>query len=102
MDPAALTFEVTETVAIANMDIAIKLLQRMQPIGCNTALDDFGSGMAPFAYLKDLPVHVVKIDGRFVKNFAQSPVDQVIVKSMNEIVQALRKETVAEFVENDS
>ncbi len=102
LDPAALTFEVTETVAIANMNVAVKLLQRLQAIGCKTALDDFGSGMASFAYLRDLPVDIVKIDGRFVKNLAESPIDQAMVKSMNEIVHALGKKTVAEFVENEA
>jgi EAL domain-containing protein (putative c-di-GMP-specific phosphodiesterase class I) len=70
-------------------------------MGCQTALDDFGSGMASFAYLKDLPVNSVKIDGRFVKNLATSPVDQAMVKAMNEIAHALGKQTIAEFVENE-
>ena len=97
----ALTFEVTETVAIADMAAAEAFLSRLQQIGCRTALDDFGSGMASFAYLKDLPVDCVKIDGRFVKNLATSQVDQAMVKAMNEIAHALGKQTVAEFVENE-
>lgn len=97
----ALTFEVTETVAIADMAAAEAFLSRLQQIGCRTALDDFGSGMASFAYLKDLPVDCVKIDGRFVKNLATSEVDQAMVKAMNEIAHALGKQTVAEFVENE-
>lgn len=97
----ALTFEVTETVAIADMAAAEAFLSRLQQIGCRTALDDFGSGMASFAYLKDLPVDCVKIDGRFVKNLATSLVDQAMVKAMNEIAHALGKQTVAEFVENE-
>ncbi len=101
LDAAALTFEVTETVAIADMAAAESFLSRLQRIGCKTALDDFGSGMASFAYLKDLPVDYVKIDGRFVKNLASSPVDQAMVKAMNEIAHALGKETIAEFVENE-
>ncbi len=101
LDAAALTFEVTETVAIADMAAAESFLSRLQRIGCKTALDDFGSGMASFAYLKDLPVDYVKIDGRFVKNLASSPVDQAMVKAMNEIAHALGKKTIAEFVENE-
>jgi EAL domain-containing protein (putative c-di-GMP-specific phosphodiesterase class I) len=100
-DPSALIFEVTETVAIADMAAAEIFLSRLQSMGCHTALDDFGSGMASFAYLKDLPVNYVKIDGRFVKNLAASPVDQAMVKAMNEIAHALGKKTVAEFVENE-
>lgn len=101
LDPAALTFEVTETVAIADMAAAENFLHRLRSMGCRTALDDFGSGMASFAYLKDLPVNSVKIDGRFVKNLAASPVDQAMVKAMNEIAHALGKTTIAEFVENE-
>lgn len=101
VDPAALTFEVTETVAIADMTRAESFLSRLQKIGCRTALDDFGSGLSSFAYLKDLPVDEIKIDGRFVKNLATNPVDQAIVKAMNDIAHALGKRTVAEFVENE-
>ena len=101
LDPAALTFEVTETVAIADMALAEDFLAKLQKIGCHTALDDFGSGLSSFAYLRDLPVDIVKIDGRFVKNMAESPVDQAMVKAMNEIAHALGKKTVAEFVENE-
>jgi len=101
LDPTALTFEITETAAIADMNVAAKLLSRLQRIGCKIALDDFGSGMPSFAYLKNLPVDIVKIDGHFVKQLAENPVDQAIVKGMNEIVHALGKKTVAEFVENE-
>ena len=102
LNPGAITFEVTETVAIADMVTAELFLSRLQAIGCRTALDDFGSGMSSFAYLKDLPVDTVKIDGRFVKNLADNPVDQAMVKAMNDIAHALGKQTVAEFVENEA
>ncbi len=101
LDPSALMFEVTETVAIADMAAAERLLARLKDLGCRTALDDFGSGMASFAYLQDLPVDCVKIDGRFVKNLAKSPVDQAMVRAMNEIAHALGKQTIAEFVEDE-
>jgi EAL domain-containing protein (putative c-di-GMP-specific phosphodiesterase class I) len=100
LDPAALTFEVTETVAIADMSLAEVFLSKLRQIGCKTALDDFGSGMSSFAYLRDLPVDYVKIDGRFVKNMATNSVDQAMVKAMNEIAHALGKQTIAEFVED--
>lgn len=100
LDPAALTFEVTETVAIADMSVAATFLSKLRQIGCKTALDDFGSGMSSFAYLKDLPVDCVKIDGRFVRNMATNSVDEAMVKAMNEIAHALGKQTIAEFVED--
>ncbi len=101
LDPSALIFEVTETVAISDMAAAEMFLSRLRSMGCHTALDDFGSGMASFAYLKDLPVSSVKIDGRFVKNLNANSIDQAMVKAMNEIAHALGKKTTAEFVENE-
>lgn len=101
LDPAALTFEVTETVAIADMSQAESFLTKLRRIGCRTALDDFGSGFSSFAYLKDLPVDEVKLDGRFVRNIATSQVDQAMVRAMNDIAHALGKLTVAEFVETE-
>ncbi|BAU48065.1 diguanylate cyclase [Sulfurifustis variabilis] len=102
LDPTALIFEVTETVAIADMATAQVFLSRLREMGCRTALDDFGSGMSSFAYLRDLPVDFVKIDGRFVRNLAGNEVDRAMVKAMNEIVHALGKRTIAEFVENEA
>ena len=100
LDPSVLTFEVTETVAIANMLQAETFLAKLKAIGCSTALDDFGSGMSSFAYLRELPVDYVKIDGRFVRNLATNTVDQAMVRAMNDIAHALGKRTVAEFVED--
>ena len=100
--PEALIFEITETAAISNMAAAKTFLSRLREIGCETALDDFGSGFSSFAYLQELPVDYVKIDGRFVKNMAQNAVDLAMVKAMNEIAHALHKKTVAEFVENEA
>jgi diguanylate cyclase (GGDEF)-like protein/PAS domain S-box-containing protein len=102
LDPTALIFEVTETAAIADMAMAVNFLGRLKTIGCRTALDDFGSGMSSFAYLRDLPVDYVKIDGRFVRNMVTSPVDQAMVRAMNDVAHALGKLTIAEFVENEA
>jgi len=101
LDPSALTFEVTETVAIANMALAETFLAKLQVIGCSTALDDFGAGMSSFAYLRELPVDYVKIDGRFVRNLAVNATDQAMVRAMNDIAHALGKKTIAEFVEDE-
>lgn len=102
LPPSTLTFEVTETVAIADMAAAERILLRLQQMGCKTSLDDFGTGMSSFAYLRDLPVDIVKIDGRFVKNIAENPVDLAMVKALNDIAHALGKQTVAEFVEDEA
>jgi len=99
LDPAALIFEITETAAIADMSNAIAFLERLKALGCKTALDDFGSGMSSFAYLRDMPVDYVKIDGRFISNMPNSTVDQAMVRAMNDIAHALGKETIAEYVE---
>jgi diguanylate cyclase (GGDEF)-like protein/PAS domain S-box-containing protein len=101
VNPSRLTFEITETTAIAEMDAAVAVLTQLHEIGCSTALDDFGSGMASFAYLRELPVTRVKIDGRFVRNLSDSAVDGVMIQAMNEIAHALGRETIAEFVETE-
>lgn len=101
LDPAALTFEITETMAISDLKAASELLLELRTLGCKTALDDFGVGMSSFSYLRELPVDYVKIDGRFVRGLAMNEVDQAMVKAMNDIAHALGKQTVAECVEDE-
>lgn len=100
LNPGALTFEVTETAAIANLQSARKFIGRLKDMGCSLALDDFGTGFCSFTYLKHLPVDTLKIDGSFIQGIAQSKVDQTMVQSMNQIAHALGKTTIAEFVED--
>ncbi len=100
VDPKAITFEITENTAIDNFDTAIVFLEALHNLGCFTALDDFGVGYSSFAYLKDLPVDYVKIDGSFVKNIESDALNMAMVKSMNEVAHAVGRKTVAEFVEN--
>jgi len=100
IDPGSITFEITEDTAIANMDMAVKFLHQLEELGCKTALDDFGTGYSSFAYLKDLPVDYVKIDGSFVQNIDTDQLNLAMVKSMNEVAHATGKKTVAEFVKN--
>ncbi|MCF1184168.1 DUF1631 family protein [Marichromatium gracile] len=98
--PGLVGFEVTETAAIVHLDQAVRLLELLQSMGCPISLDDFGSGMSSYGYLKQLPVDFVKIDGSFVKDILSNPHDRAIVKSFNEIAHFMGKETIAEYVEN--
>jgi diguanylate cyclase (GGDEF)-like protein len=93
-------FEITETAAIANLDNAIDFMNRMKIIGCQFSLDDFGTGLSSYSYLRNLPVDYVKIDGVFVRGIADNPGDFAVVKSINEIGHYMGKRTIAEFVEN--
>ncbi len=95
-----LCFEVTETATIANLSQAMTFINTLRQAGCHFALDDFGSGLSSYAYLKNIPVDMVKIDGIFVRNIATNDVDRMMVKSICEIVRMMGKETTAEYVES--
>jgi len=99
VDPRNLIFEITESSAIENIDSAKKLIIDLKEIGCQFALDDFGSGFSSFYYLKHLPVDFVKIDGQFVQNMVEDSSDRAIVASINDISHSFGKKTIAEFVE---
>lgn len=94
-----LCFEITETMAISNINAAIAFMRHMSAMGCRFALDDFGIGVSSFAYLNSLPVDYVKIDGVFVRDIDQDPVHASIVKCVNDVAHSMGKGTVAEFVE---
>lgn len=101
LEPTSLTFEITETAAIADISAAKTFITKLKDMGCQFALDDFGSGFCSFAYLKNLPVDKLKIDGSFVQTLDTSKVDQAMVQSMNQVAHALGKQTIAEFVQNE-
>ena len=94
-------FEITETAAMNDLYRARQFIDEIKLLGCKFSLDDFGSGHASYAHLKNLPVNFLKIDGMFVKDITHDPIDFAIVKSVNEVGQVLGMQTIAEFVEND-
>ncbi|EEX95598.1 sensory box/GGDEF family protein [Vibrio orientalis CIP 102891 = ATCC 33934] len=92
--------EITETAAMSNMNQAIEFFTQLKELGCRIALDDFGSGLSSFGYLKKLPVDIVKIDGLFVRDIDVNEMDHLMVRSINDLARQMGKKTVAEFVEN--
>jgi diguanylate cyclase (GGDEF)-like protein/PAS domain S-box-containing protein len=100
LDASKICFEITETAAIASFSQANRFIQALKELGCKFALDDFGSGLSSFGYLKHFPVDYLKIDGSFVKEILHDPIDREMVRSINEIGHLTGKRTIAEFAEN--
>ena len=101
IDPSWISFEVTETAAVADLSHCAGIIHDLKALGCHIALDDFGSGQASYSYLKELPVDWLKIDGAFVRKIAADHGDYAVVKSINEIGHFMGKKTIAEYVENE-
>ncbi len=93
-------FEITEQTAVRHIEKAAETINELAALGCRFALDDFGVGFSSFNYLKHLPVDFLKIDGDFITDMVQDPVDQVMVQSMIQIANTLNKKTIAEYVQD--
>jgi diguanylate cyclase (GGDEF)-like protein/PAS domain S-box-containing protein len=99
--PTRVGFEITETAAVTNMSSALRLMSTLKELGCRFALDDFGSGVSSFSYLKNMPVDALKIDGAFVSNLPDDRIDLAMVNSVNQVAHAMGITTIAEYVENE-
>ena len=100
VQPSQLVFEITETAALSDIDVAMKFIRRLKEIGCRIALDDFGSGFSSFYYLKQFDVDYLKIDGSFIRDLANDNGSRLFVKALNDVAQGLNKQVIAEWVED--
>jgi EAL domain-containing protein (putative c-di-GMP-specific phosphodiesterase class I) len=102
LPPCKICFEVTESAAIADLSGATRFIDALRRVGCRFALDDFGSGLSSFTYLKSLPVEYLKIDGIFVKDIVVDPINRELVRAINQVGHVMGKKTIAKLVEDEA
>ncbi|MXS81734.1 EAL domain-containing protein [Nitrosomonas oligotropha] len=101
LNPADICFEITEHIALTEMNHAVRFVTTLKELGCRFSMDNFSGGLSSFGYLKNIPLDYLKIDGRLIKNMLSDPVDQAMVESINHIGHVMRLKTIAEWVEDD-
>ncbi|WP_244558418.1 EAL domain-containing protein [Tardiphaga sp. OK246] len=102
VDPTLICFEITETSAVENIDNARQFVQALKLQGCRFSLDDFGTGMSSYAYLKHLPVDYIKIDGSFIREILDSEIDRVMVEMIVKMARVMNMTVIAECVESEA
>jgi len=101
VNPEMICFEITETVAVNNINLAMNFIEHLKALGCSFSLDDFGTGVSSYGYLRELPVDYLKIDGIFVKNLESDRISQEMIRSINQVGHVMGLKVIAEYVEND-
>ena len=101
VDPARITFEITETAACEQLANAVEFIRKIRQLGCLVSLDDFGVGFSSFSYLKHLHADILKIDGSFIRDIHNNNADQLFVKALVDVARGMGMQTIAEFVENE-
>jgi EAL domain-containing protein (putative c-di-GMP-specific phosphodiesterase class I) len=99
---SALCFEITETAVVDNVERSVEFINSIKELGVKFSLDDFGTGLSSFSYLKQFPVDYLKIDGEFVRDILQDDTSYVFIRSMTEVGHCLDMKVIAEFVESDT
>lgn len=101
VNPKMICFEITETVAVNNISLAMTFIEHLKELGCSFSLDDFGTGVSSYGYLRELPVDYLKIDGIFVKNLESDRISQEMIRSINQVGHVMGLKVIAEYAEND-